>query len=113
MSVSIVSPKEDLKFQGKYDPAVAEENNARYFLKCDGCGMEAKGTTFDLHETGWSWEMSIDTKEIKVKNSEASCPKCNGAKSEEEMTTYEKAEKDDQQITLSESLQQNNGDSGE
>ena len=100
MSVSIISPKEDLIFQGEYDPMVAEENNARYFVKCDECGMKAKGTTFDLQEVGWSWQMTIDCEEIFVTESEATCPKCNGAKSEEEMKPHEKAEQDSKQVKL-------------
>lgn len=102
MTVSIVSPKEDLMFDGEYDPMVAEENDAKYFVKCDECGMKAKGTTFDLQEAGWSWEMTLDTKEVFVKESEATCPKCNGAKAPEDMEAHEKAEQDSNQKTLGE-----------
>ena len=100
MTVSIASPKEDLIFDGEYDPMVAEENEARYFLQCDECGMKAKGTTLDLHEAGWSWEMTVDAEEVFVKESEASCPKCNGAQSEEDQSLHEKASDDKSQLTL-------------
>lgn len=88
MPVEIRSPKRKLVgLDAEYDPMIAEENEAKYGVKCDNCGKEAQGTTFDLQESGWSFEFSIDAQAVEIKESEATCGECN-----EEVETGSEAE---------------------
>lgn len=111
MSVRLASRKRKyIDLDGEYDPVVATENEAEFLLKCEECGKTAEGTSFELADLNWEWEISIDTKAVEIKDSEAICANCNedaevpSQKEEEELSPAEKAEQDPSQRNLGELL---------
>ena len=102
MPVVLASKEEDYMLNGEYDVVVAQENQAKYFLECDDCGLTAQGTMFDLEEADWSWQLSINNETLQIVESKATCPKCNGEKTSQETSSLEKAAENPKQKTIGE-----------
>lgn len=87
MPVEIRSPKKKLVgLDATYDPMVAAENGAQFWVKCDNCGKEKQGTTDELSEK-FGFEFTIDEEAVEITESEATCVECN-----EEVDTDEEGE---------------------
>jgi len=104
MSVELGSPIQDYMLNGEYDPMVASENKCKYILECDNCGHTAKGTEEDLHDLEWEWSYKFNSETMHIKESEATCPKCNG-QAEEQAVEIKKAAENPNQITITEAVQ--------
>ena len=104
-------------FEGKFDPSIAAEKEVEYTLTCDECGRQKCGTTFELSEYKWEWNLKIhNEKEVQL-GGKAICGYCNediedseiGPEDEEEtesedLASWEKAAKHPDQRTLGDIL---------
>lgn len=77
MPVAINADPSELMFEGSFDPVIAEEKGVEYTVTCDECGRQRCGTTFDLSEHKWEWNIRIDNKREVQMGGKALCGYCN------------------------------------
>ena len=116
MPVAINADPSDLMFEGSFDPSLAAEKGVKYTLTCEECGRKKTGTSFDLAEYKWEWNLKIDEEEMVQLGGQALCGHCNEdideseigpedeENEEEELQPWEKAAEDDSQKNLGDLL---------
>lgn len=112
MPVAINADPSDLMFEGSFDPSIAAEKGVEYTLTCEECDRTRSGTSFELSEYHWEWNLKADNEKEVQLGGKALCGYCNEDvedseigpededQEEEELAPWEKAEKDPDQRSL-------------
>jgi len=115
MPVEMNADPSELMFEGKFDPAIATEKGVEYTLTCEECDRQRSGTTFELSEYKWEWNLKIhNEKEVQL-GGKALCGYCNediedseigpeDKEEQEELAPWEKADQDPDQKDLGDLL---------